>query len=115
MAKVHDYIPGVSFEELAFLEHYFDKYNDDQAREFAMLYSGKRKDAQTVLILTLLGFVVAGGIQRFYLGQIGMGILYFFTAGLCLIGTILDLVNNKKLTAEYNQKAAQEVSMFIRA
>ncbi len=114
MAKVHDYIPGVTFEELAFLEHYFEKYDDNQAKEFAMLYAGKRKDATTVLILTLLGFFVAGGIQRFYLGQIGMGLLYLFTGGLCLIGTILDLVNNKKLTAEFNQKAAQEVSMLVR-
>lgn len=114
MAKVHDYIPGVTFEELAFLEHYFERYDDNQAKEFAMLYAGKRKDATTVLILTLLGFFVAGGIQRFYLGQIGMGLLYLFTGGLCLIGTILDLVNNKKLTAEFNQKAAQEVSMLVR-
>lgn len=75
MAKVHDYIPGVTFEELAFLEHYFDKYSDDQAREFAMLYAGKRKDATTVLILCLVGFLGIGGIQRFMLGQIGMGIL----------------------------------------
>ncbi|KAA0246110.1 MAG: TM2 domain-containing protein, partial [Chlorobiota bacterium] len=100
MAKVHDYIPGVSFEELAFLEHYFDKYNEDQAREFAMLYAGKRKDAQTVLIMTLIAFLGVSGVQRFYLGQIGMGLLYLFTGGLCLIGTILDLVNNKKLTTE---------------
>jgi TM2 domain-containing membrane protein YozV len=57
---------------------------------------------------------VAGGIQRFYLGQIGMGILYLFTGGLCLIGTIMDLVNNKTLTNEFNQKAAQEVAMMMR-
>ena len=56
----------------------------------------------------------AGGIQRFYLGQIGMGILYLFTYGLCLIGTIMDLVNNKSLTNEFNQKAAQEVAMMMR-
>jgi len=114
MAKVHDYIPGVTFEELAFLEHYFDKYSDDQAREFAMLYAGKRKDATTVLILCLVGFLGIGGIQRFMLGQIGMGILYFLTGGLCYIGTIIDTINHKKMTNEFNQKAAQECSMMVR-
>jgi TM2 domain-containing membrane protein YozV len=114
MAKVQDFLPSVSFEEMGFLDHYFSKFTDEQAREFTMMYSQKRKDAQTVLILTLLGFFVAGGIQRFYLGQIGMGVLYLLTGGLCLIGTIMDLVNNKNLTNEFNQKAAQEVSMMMR-
>ncbi|MCC6636523.1 MAG: TM2 domain-containing protein [Ignavibacteriaceae bacterium] len=114
MARVQDFLPAVSMEEMSFLEMYYSKFSDEQAREFTMMYSQKRKDAQTVLILTILGFFVAGGIQRFYLGQIGMGILYLFTYGLCLIGTIMDLVNNKSLTNEFNQKAAQEVAMMMR-
>ena len=32
-----------------------------------------------------------------------MGILYFLTGGLCLIGTIVDLVNHRSLAFEYNQ------------
>ncbi|MBN8546628.1 MAG: TM2 domain-containing protein [Ignavibacteria bacterium] len=114
MARVQDFLPQASFEEMNFLESYFSKMSDDQAKEFAMIYSQKRKDAQTVMILTVLGFFVAGGIQRFYLGQIGMGILYLFTGGLCLIGTIMDLVNNKTLTNDFNMKAAQEVAMMMR-
>ncbi len=114
MARAQDFLPAVSFEEMSFLDNYFSRISDEQAREFSMMYSQKRKDAQTVLILTILGFFVAGGIQRFYLGQIGMGILYLFTGGLCLIGTIMDLVNNKTLTNEFNMKAAQEVAMYMR-
>jgi TM2 domain-containing membrane protein YozV len=114
MAKVHEFFPTASYEEMNFLQMYLDKMTPEQGREFAMIYSQRRKDEQTVLILTVLGFFVAGGIQRFYLGQIGMGILYLFTAGLCFIGTIMDLVNNKKLTAEFNQKVAQEVTMMMR-
>lgn len=114
MAKAQDFLPAISFEEMNFLDMYFSKFTDEQAREFTLMYSQKRRDAQTVLILTILGFFVAGGIQRFYLGQIGMGILYLFTGGLCLIGTIMDLVNNKNLTNEYNQKVAQEVTMMMR-
>jgi hypothetical protein len=43
-----------------------------------------------------------------------MGILYLLTGGLCLIGTIVDLINYKNLAFEYNQKVAQEILMFTR-
>jgi TM2 domain-containing membrane protein YozV len=58
----------------------------------------------------LLGFA---GIQRFLVGQIGMGLLYFFTGGLCLIGTILDIVNHKQLADEYNAQMANETLQLI--
>lgn len=51
------------------------------------------KNKTTALILCLLGFVGLGGLHRFYLGHIGMGILYFCTGGLCGIGTIIDLLS----------------------
>jgi hypothetical protein len=43
-----------------------------------------------------------------------MGILFFLTGGLCLIGTIIDLINYKKLAFEFNQKVANEVASFIK-
>lgn len=73
-----------------------------------MVYSGKRKNPQDILLVTLLGFFCLAGIQRFVVGQIGMGILYFFTGGLCLIGTIVDLINHKSIATEYNRKMAFE-------
>jgi len=57
----------------------------------------------------IIGLLGIGGIQRFMIGQMGMGILYLLTGGLCFIGTIIDLVNYKKLTFEYNQEAANRV------
>ena len=68
----------------------------------------------TVLLLALLGFVILAGVQRFYLGQIGMGLLYLFTAGFCLIGTIIDVVNHKKLAFQYNQLKAQTIATMIK-
>jgi TM2 domain-containing membrane protein YozV len=62
----------------------------------------------------LLGLIVIAGVHRFILGQIGMGILYLFTGGLCLIGTIVDLVNHQRLAFEYNQKQANEILVMIR-
>ncbi|GAB1441539.1 hypothetical protein MASR2M39_03730 [Ignavibacteriales bacterium] len=114
MARAQDFLPSVSFEEMNFLESYYSKMSDDQAREFTMYYSQKRKDSQTVMILTVIGFLGFAGIQRFILGQVGMGILYFLTGGLCYIGTIMDLVNNKNLTNDFNMRAAQEVAMMMR-
>lgn len=46
----------------------------------------------TALLLTILGFFVLPGLQRFYMRQAGMGVLYVFTGGLCLIGQIVDLI-----------------------
>ena len=68
----------------------------------------------TVLLLALLGFVILAGVQRFYLGQIGMGLLYLFTAGFCLIGTIIDVVNHKKLAFQYNQLKAQTIATMVK-
>jgi TM2 domain-containing membrane protein YozV len=66
-----------------------------------------------ILVTACLGFIGFAGIHRFITGQIGMGILYFFTAGLCLIGTIIDLINHQKLAFEYNRKQANEVLVMI--
>jgi TM2 domain-containing membrane protein YozV len=52
--------------------------------------NGPKKSQVVALILAIL---VGGlGIHRFYLGHVGMGLLYLFTAGLCGIGTIIDIV-----------------------
>jgi len=48
------------------------------------------------------------------INQIGMGILYFLTGGLCVIGTIIDLVNHRKLAFEYNSVVAQQVALMVK-
>lgn len=95
-------------EELTSLNSLTQDFSDEQLNQFAMVYRSKRKDPQTILLLCLLGLVAIAGIHRFILGHIGMGILYLFTWGLCLIGTIVDAVNYKQLTHEYNQKMMYE-------
>jgi TM2 domain-containing membrane protein YozV len=101
-------LPGISPEELNFLQQGTSDLNENQKKYFYMIYSGKRKNPQDLLLFTLLAFFGVAGVQRFVVGQIGMGILYLFTGGLCLIGTIVDLVNHKSLAYEYNQKMAYE-------
>ncbi len=101
-------MPGVTSEELTFLQQATAELNDTQKKHFYLIYTGKRKSAQDIMIFTLLGFFGFAGIQRFLVGQVGMGILYFFTCGLCFIGTIVDLVNHKQLATDFNRKMAYE-------
>jgi TM2 domain-containing membrane protein YozV len=114
MARVIDVLPEVSGEEMLYIQSLLKDMDDEKARTFASVYRTRRKEPQMILITTLLGFVGFAGVHRFIMGQIGMGILYFFTAGLCLIGTIVDLVNHQKLAFENNQKIANEVLMMVR-
>lgn len=101
-------MPGVTAEELTFLQQATAELDENQKKYFYMIYTGKRKSAQDILIFTLLGFGCVAGVQRFVVGQMGMALLYFFTGGLCLIGTIVDLVNHKQLATDFNRKMAYE-------
>src|SRR3990172_7535522 len=115
MANIMQLIPTLEGDEMVFVQGVIKDMNDNQAQMFANAYMGRRKDPQTILLTTILGFILVAGVQRFLLGQIGMGLLYLFTGGLCLIGTIIDLVNYKKLALEYNLKEAQQIAAMINA
>jgi len=95
---------GISSDEMNMLQHLTSDLKGNQVGYFYMIYSSKRKSPQDILLFTLIGLFGASGVQRFMIGEIGMGLLYFFTAGLCMIGTIVDLINHKSLAWEYNKK-----------
>lgn len=101
-------IPGIDSEEMLYLEHLTKDLNTEQLNNFILIYNTKRKSQDNMLLFAVLGLVVVPGLQRFIVGQIGMGLLYLFTLGLCFIGSIIDLINYKKLGYEYNQKVALE-------
>ena len=107
-------LKGMGLEEYSYLKQVVSGMNPRQTQNFVLLYSDRRKDPQEILLFTLLGFLGVAGIQRFIIGQVGMGILYFLTAGLCFIGTIVDVVNHKSLTLEYNRKAAYESAELVK-
>ena len=114
MANVFEILPEVMGEEQFYISGIIKNMDDKQAQQFANIYRTRRKDPQTILLVTLVGFLGIAGIQRFLTDQIGLGILYFFTGGLCAIGTIIDLVNYKKIAFEYNQKEANQILMMIK-
>ncbi len=113
MANLLLLMPNLEAEELYYVEGLVREFSDVQLNQFATLYNAKRKDPQTILLLTLIGFLGVNGVHRFILDQVGMGILYIFTGGLCLIGTIVDLINHKKLTLEFNQKVSRQVAAMV--
>ncbi len=115
MPSVLQLMPRLEGEELSFVQNLIKDMNETQAQLFASAYNARRRDPMLILLTALLGFVIIAGVHRFILGQIGMGILYLFTAGLCLIGTIVDLINYKRLAFEYNSRVAQEVATSVRA
>jgi TM2 domain-containing membrane protein YozV len=115
MPNVFQLMPNLDAEEMPYIQNLIKDLDDGKAQQFALLYNARRKDPQLILLTTLLGFIVVAGVQRFIMGQIGMGLLYLFTGGLCFIGTIIDLVNYKKLAFEYNFKVAHEVMMLVKS
>jgi len=100
---------------MASIQQVMKDMSEEDAESFAHIYRARRKDPQTILILCLAGLFVIPGIQRFYVDQIGMGILYLFTIGLCFIGSIVDLVNYQNLAHEYNSKIVSDVMIVMKS
>ena len=107
-------LKGMGPDEYSYLRQILTGMDERQSQNFVAFYSTRRKDPQEILLFTLLGFLGIAGIQRFIIGNMGMGILYILTAGLCFIGTIVDIINHKALTFEYNRKAANESAQLVK-
>ena len=114
MANILELMPEIMGEEQMYISSLFKSMDDKQAMQFVNVYRARRRDPQTILLVTLAGFVGIAGIQRFLTDQVGLGILYFLTGGICMIGTIIDLVNHKNIAFEYNQKQANQIAMMIK-
>ncbi|MGN8068078.1 TM2 domain-containing protein [Mucilaginibacter sp. SG564] len=99
---------GITPEEFSFLQQALASLTEDQQRYFIGIYGNKRRNPQDILLATLLGFLGVSGVQRFMTDQIGMGLVYFFTGGFCLIGTVVDLINYKNIATDYNKQMAIE-------
>jgi TM2 domain-containing membrane protein YozV len=107
-------LPGLKPDELLVLQSATSGMSENQARQFMAMYSGDRKDGQTLLLLALVGLLGIAGIQRFIVGQTGMGVAYLLTCGFCGIGTIIDAINANKLAAEYNQASAMKAANMVK-
>jgi len=100
--------PGITPDEMGFLQQATADLDENQKKYFYMAYSDKRKNPQDILLFTLLACVGVAGIQRLIVDEVGMGLLYRFTGGFCGRGTIGDLVNHKAIANDFNRRMAYE-------
>ena len=114
MANIMQIMPYLNGDEMVYVQGLIKEFDDNQAQQFANMYSYRRRDPQTILLTCLLGFLGVAGVHRILLNHIGMGILYFITGGICLIGTIIDLINYQRLAFEFNSLAAQQVAIMVK-
>lgn len=114
MARVLRYLPEIEGDEQIHVARLMKPMTDEEAEEFAHAYRQRRKDPKLTLAAALLGFAGIAGIERFYVDQLFMGLLFLFTGGLCLVGTVIDVLNHRGLTYEYNRKLAGDVAAMVR-
>ena len=84
------------------LERLKRDFTENERIQLDMEIRSRTRDVGLMMALACLGFVGVAGIHRFMLGKVGTGILWLLTGGLCVIGTIVDLVNMNRMVREYN-------------
>lgn len=86
--------------------------SDQQKMLFTSQYESVKKDRGTVLILSvLLGTM---GVDRFMIGDVGMGMLKLFTFGLCGILWLIDIFTIRGKVDDLNRKNANEIFQGIK-
>lgn len=113
MARMIDYLPELEGDEAAYISKVMESMDEETAERFARVYRARRKEPQIILLTCLVGFFGVAGVHRFLIGQIGMGILYLLTGGLCAIGTLVDIINYKSLAFEYNRDVARDAVSLV--
>lgn len=101
--------PKITSDEYVFLTPYLERLDEEQAKTFIRLYDENRLDPQMFILLAALGFMFTSGMQRFYIGHWGLGLLYMFTCGGLWIGTIYDLATGKETVLAANREKARLV------
>lgn len=103
-------IPEASLMEINTIKSLVTKMSPDRAKSFLMDYSSQRKSYSTALILCILGLFLPLGIFRFYVGNIGIGVIWLLTFSLMWLGAIIDIFTYKSTTEQVNIKLAHQLS-----
>lgn len=96
------YFPG---EKMGIIKDRLEKMDDSR---LVYISSIEYKDPTTLLLISI--FVGVFGVDRFMLGEIGMGMLKLFTGGLCGILTVIDWFTISKKAKAYNFQRFIELS-----
>lgn len=84
-------------EKLMYLK---DKLRVMDEEKFSLISTIEMKDPTTILLISI--FLGVFGIDRFMIGDTGMGILKLLTAGLCGVLTIIDWFTISKKVKDLN-------------
>jgi TM2 domain-containing membrane protein YozV len=88
-----------------------DSLPEDHRQNFDLQFAGREKNPTVALVLSL--FIGALGIDRFYVGNILLGVLKLFTLGLLGLWTIIDWFLIMGAARKKNLEIANEVRMMI--
>ena len=85
---------------------------EQQKFMFQAQYGSERRDRTLILVISiLLGYL---GIDRFLVGDVGLGLLKLLTGGVCGIFWLIDIFLIIGRVDEYNRRKANEIAMAIR-
>ena len=83
-------IPSQPIQPQVVQQHNQMPFNNQQNANLGVMPRISKKNKITALVLCIfLGFF---GVHKFYVGKIGMGVIYFFTVGLFGFGWIIDII-----------------------
>ncbi|MDO4987633.1 MAG: NINE protein [Synergistes sp.] len=105
------YFPNVSGEEIVLIGNLVKDFSEEEIADFSIAYNANRKTPMVTLLLDL--FLGGFGVHRFYLGQVGLGVLYLFTLGFLGIGSLIDLFRFGTITNQANMKIANEIAFRV--
>ncbi len=86
-----------STDKIVFIKQKMQEVDDEK---FSLISALEYKDPMTILLVSI--FVGSLGIDRFMLGDTGMGILKLLTMGLCGVLTIVDWFTVQKKAKDVN-------------
>lgn len=86
-----------STDKIVFIKQKMQEVDDEK---FSLISALEYKDPITILLVSI--FVGSLGIDRFMLGDTGMGILKLLTMGLCGVLTIVDWFTVQKKAKDVN-------------
>lgn len=93
--------------KLGLIKDALAKLDDDKA---TMIQYLDLQDPSTILIVSILCGGL--GVDRFMLGEVGLGILKLLTCGGCYVWWIIDMINAQDRAREYNYKKLSNALMM---
>ena len=115
MTYLMPYLLELSGNERIYIQNLMAQIPLQQAEVFLLEYRRRRKDPRTVLLAAVIGLVACPGFQRFWLGEVGMGLLFLFTAGFLAMGSIIDLCTYRTLARCHNEKVSRKILAELNA